>query len=281
MNSRDVRRRADAAADSFDRVDFVHALTRKGLLERLRPVAIDASTVIDLGSATGAGCRPLAKRFRGAHVVAVDLSHAMLRKAKEKQGWFGRPSFVQADATALPFSDHSADVVFSNLLLPWVEDPPQLFAEIARVLRRGGLFAFSTLGPDSLVQLRQAWDAVDEGPHVNPFPDMHDIGDAVVRAGLRDPVLDVDRTAVSYESAGALFADLTAMGARNSQRQRRRSLVGRSQFQAMLRALEGGRQNGRLCFDLELVYGHCWGSGPVAGSGEVRIDPARIRRRRG
>lgn len=280
LRVRDVRRRFDRAAASFDSVDFVQAATRDGLLARLEPVVIEAKTVVDLGSATGSGSRPLARRFRGAHIVAVDLSRNMLLEGKKKRAWLSRSSAVQANAVALPFANHSVDVVFANQLLPWVDDPSLAFAEVSRVLRKDGLFLFATLGPDSLNELRHAWETAGSGTHVNRFLDMHDIGDAAVRAGLRDPVLDVDRLAVTYRSAGALFADLTAMGARNSLRHRDPSLGGAARFQTMVRALEAMREGGVLTLDLELIYGHCWGSGERSAGGEYRVAASEIGRPR-
>jgi len=83
---------------------------------------IEAKTVIDLGAATGTANRSLAKRFRAAHVISVDLARNMLVKARAKKSWLSKTSFAQADARALPFPDESIDVIFSNLLLPWVSE---------------------------------------------------------------------------------------------------------------------------------------------------------------
>lgn len=279
LRVRDVQRRFDRAAARFDSVDFVHAATRDGLLARLEPIVVAAKTVIDLGSATGSAVRLLARRFRGAHIIAADVSRIMLEQSKRKRAWFSRTSAVQAHAAALPFADQSIDVVFANQLLPWVDDPAVVFAEVSRVLRKGGLFLFATLGPDSLIELRQAWSEFDSGEHVNRFLDMHDIGDASVRAGLRDPVLDTDRLTVTYRSAQALFADLTAAGARNSLRHRNRSLGGAGRFKAMVKSLDARRTDGLLTLDLELVYGHSWGAGEQTGREEYRVTPAQIGRR--
>jgi malonyl-CoA O-methyltransferase len=279
LRRRDVQRRFDRAASSFDSADFVHSVTRDGLFTRLDPVVIEAKTVVDLGSATGSGTRLLAKRFRGAHVVAVDLAHEMLVAARRKQTWFSRNSLVQATAEAIPLSDHSVDVVFANMLLPWFSDPTAIFAEVARVLRKDGLFVFATLGPDSLSELRQAWRAVDDSQHVNDFLDMHNLGDAAVRCGLRDPVLDVDHLTVTYNDHNALFQDLTAVGARNSLRSREPSLFGAARFMAMTDALRGATQDGVLSFNLELVYGHCWASGASPDTGEYRVSASQVGRR--
>ena len=256
FNNKHIRRRFERAADSFDSADFVHAATRDGLLLRIEPLMVEASTVIDLGAATGAANRDLGKRFRRARIISVDIAHNMLQKARAKKTWLSKSSFAQADASALPSPNESVDVVFSNMLLPWVDDPAPVFTEIARVLRKGGVFAFATLGPDSLQEINRAWRLVDGGAHVNRFLDMHDLGDALVGAGLSDPVLDVDRLSVNYTSSDKLFRDLTAAGGRNALQQRASTLTGKQRYAAMVTALESAAIDGNIALDLELVYGY-------------------------
>ena len=279
LNSRDVRRRFDRAAAQFDGADFVQATTRAGLLARLEPLLVRPQRILDLGAATGSAGPLLRQRFGRVPVVCVDLSAGMLREARRKRRLFSRQSHVQADATQLPFGDGSFDVVFSNLLLPWVDAPERVFGEVARVLCDGGVFAFSTLGPDSLRQLARAWHAVDSSPHVRQFADMHNVGDALVRTGIRDPVLDVDRLSVRYTGADRLFEDLRATGARNTLRQRERGLCGKTRFGRFRDALAGTADDGLITLDLELVYGHGWriasGNRPV----DIQIDATRIPRR--
>lgn len=246
MDARDAQHRFDQAAATFDSADFVHAVTRDGLLARLEPMTVDARMIIDLGAATGASAQLLRRSFRQAAVVAVDISLSMLERSARRRSWFARRPAVQADARRLPFADHSVDLVFSNLLLPWIDRRETLFSEVTRVLRAEGLFLFSTLGPDSLAGLRP-----------EPFADMHDVGDELVRAGLRDPVLDVDRLTINYRDRQSLNRDLAAVGAGS--------------------CLAGGADS--LDIDLELVYGHCWGAGPLPASGEFRVDAAGIGRR--
>ena len=278
LRSRDVRQRLDDAASSFDAADFVHGVTRDGLLARLLPMTVEAAIVVDLGAATGGAVPLFQQRFRRARVIAVDRSAGMLRAARGKRGLFSKQREVQADAGALPFADGSVDVFFCNLMLPWLDHPDAVFAEVARVLRRDGLFAFATLGPDSLMELRHAWQTVDGGEHVRQFPDMHDVGDALLRAGLRDPVLDVDRLTVNYGGSEALLRDLSAVGARNSLRQRQPGLMGRRRFSRFSDALFAEGTGCSITF--ELVYGHCWG-GEVRGRGaEITVDAAKIPLRR-
>jgi len=280
LRLRDIQRRFDRAAAAFDEADFAHAATRDGLLARLEPLLLRPGTILDLGSATGATGQQLRKRFKRAHVVSLDLSHAMLGQARRNKSWFTRASFVQGDAHRLPFATASFDIVVANQVLPWAPDPQPVFEEVSRVLRKGGVFSFATLGPDSFREIARAWASVDGGVHVNRFPDMHDIGDGLVRAGLRDPVLDVDRLTISYENTDTLFADLTRAGARNTLSDRSRGLFGRDKFRALADALAETGTDGKILLDLELVYGHCWGSGPKNDPAHYEIAANSIPRRR-
>lgn len=280
LRMRDIQRRFDRAAAGFSSADFVHSVTREGLLARLEPLLLQPGAILDLGSATGATGRLLRKRFRRAHVVSLDLSRAMLEVARQNKAWFSRSSFVQGNAHQLPFTDGAFDLVISNQMLPWTPEPQPVFEEVSRVTKKGGLFAFATLGPDSLRQIERAWASIDNQRHVNRFPDMHDIGDGLVRAGLADPVLDVDRLSVSYDDTDKLFADLTRAGARNSLSDRAPGLLGRARFSALKNALAAARSDGKILLDLELVYGHCWGAGRKNDPGNYAIDAKQIPLRR-
>lgn len=280
VNLAHLDRRAERAAPLIDSAAFVHEHTLAGLLERLEPVTMDAALVVDLGCGAGGATPALEKRFRGARIVGVDRSLPLLRLARARRRWLSRAACVRSEPGRLPLADHAVDVVFSNLALAAVDDPAPVAADVSRVLRRDGLFVFATLGPDSLGALRHAWEAVDDGPHVQRFLDMHDLGDLLVRAGLRDPVLDVDRLQLEYESPAALFRDLGAAGARNFLAGRQRSLTGRGRFRRMLAALDEQNAGGKIRIELEIVYGHCWGSGRVQRAGDVRIDAATIPLRR-
>lgn len=280
LNRKHIRRRFEKAASSFDTADFLHAAMREGLLARLEPVLVEANVVIDLGAATGAAGHALTKRFKGSHVVAVDLAHNMLVNGRRRKSWFSKITHAQADAQCLPFADASVDVVFSNMLLPSIGNPDGVFREVSRVLRKDGVFAFATLGPDSLHELMSAWLSIDDAAHVASFADMHDIGDGLVRAGFRDPVLDVERLLVSYEDSGKLFKDLTAVGARNVLSERVRGLTGKGHFDAMTAALDSTAVGGKITLDLELVFGHCWGGEPQDDPTDFRVDADTLTIRR-
>jgi malonyl-CoA O-methyltransferase len=184
----------------------------------------------------------------------------------------------------LPFRDGAVDLMFSNLMLQWCDDLDGALREIRRVLAPSGFFAFSTFGPDTLRELRQAWAAADGGTHVGGFRDMHDIGDAVARAGLAEPVMDVERLTLVYPDVGAISRDLKGLGARNATAARTRGLTGKGRWRAMTAAYEAQRREGLLPATYEVVYGAAWGAvgraAVPAVAGEARIPVHAIRHRR-
>jgi len=280
LNRRDVPRRFDRVARHIGQVDFVHRQAAAGLFDRLLQKQIDAARLLEFGSATGRDHKLLVKRFHGALVIGLDSSLEMLKLARRKRRWFSRVDVVQGDADELPFADGSFDLVYANLLLPWIDDLPACFAAIARVLRKDGLFVFSTLGPDSFRELRAAWGEELAATRVRSFPDMHDVGDSLVRSGLRDPVLDVDVLSLQYRDPDRLLADLRRTGAGNSLLSRERTLVGKARFRGFRERLAGQVTGQPLSLTIELVYGHAWGGGPPPLAGEFRFDAGSIARRR-
>ena len=192
------------------------------------------------------------------------------------------PALVCGDVCRLPLAARSVDLVWSNLTLQWIDELPLALAEFHRVLNVGGLLTFTTFGPDTLRELRQAFAAADASAHVNRFIDMHDVGDMLVQAGFADPVMDMEMITMTYADAGGLMRDLKAIGAQNARVDRRRTLTGRRRWQRMLAALEAFRRDGRLAASFEVVYGHAWKPEPRVvddGRAIVRFDRGPRERR--
>jgi malonyl-CoA O-methyltransferase len=202
-------------------------------------------------------------------VLAVDSARGMLQAAAARRSWF-RPFFaLGADAVRLPLADGSVDLVLSNFMLPWCE-PDAVFAEFRRVLAPRGFLTFTSLGPDTLKELRAAWAKVDSHSRVLQFIDMHDLGDALVRAGFIEPVLDVERYTLEYSDVRALARDLKAVGARNATAGRLKGLTGPRKFAAMQSAYEVHRRSDRLPATYEVVFGQAWSPrAPAARSGSA------------
>lgn len=253
-----VRRSFAHAARSYDEAAVLQARVRDELLQRLDVVRLEPTVVLDLGAGTGHASLALKRRFRSSRVVALDLAEGMLREAGRRQTFLRRFRRVCAHAAALPLRDASVDLVFSNLMLQWCTDPDAVFRECRRVLRPGGLLTFTTFGPDTLVELRRAWAAADRHTHVNRFIDMHDLGDALLRAGLAEPVMDVERYTLTYAEVRELMRDLKAIGAHNANAGRPRGLTGRGALARMTAAYETYRRDGRLPATYEVVFGQAW-----------------------
>jgi malonyl-CoA O-methyltransferase len=279
-----VRAAFDRASASYEAAAVLQSQVADELLSRLDPFDFSPQVILDLGAGTGRGAAELKRRYRGAMVIAVDLAPGMLRQAARHQRLRRRFERVCGDAARLPLESASIDIVFSNLMLQWCDPLDDTLAEVRRVLQPQGHFVFSTFGPDTLKELRSAWAEADGHNHVNRFLDVHDVGDALLRAGLLEPVLDVDRHEFSYENAVTLMRDLKSIGARNETAGRPRTLLGRGHLQRVFKAYEAFRQDGRLPATYEVVYGAAWGAAgrpaAAAHAGEVTISPADIRRKR-
>lgn len=264
-----VRRNFARAAASYEQHDALQREVQADLLGRLDFYLQAPERVLDVGAGTGRGTALLKKRYPKAQVIAVDLAQPMLHAARRHQSLLRPFQRVCAEATALPLPDRSVDVLHSNLCFQWVDDLPALFGECVRVLRPGGLLAFSSFGPDTLKELRAAWASVDEHSHVGRFLDMHDVGDAMINAGLRDPVLDVARYTLTYSEPRALLQELKGLGATHADRARERHLTGKRHYRAMLAAYEAMRVDGRIPATWEVVTAHAWGPPP----GQARRTP--------
>lgn len=258
VDKRWVRDAFDRAAVRYDELAVLQREVADRLLERLDYIRLEPQRILDLGCGTGQVTHPLLKRYKKAQVVALDLAPGMLRQARKRDGWLRRPRYVCGDIEALPIADNSMDLVISSLSFQWCHDLDRVFAECRRVLKPGGLLLFTTFGPDTLKELRASWSAVDGHPHVNQFIDMHDIGDALVRRQLGDPVMDVEHFTLTYERVQDLMKELKGIGAHNVTSGRARGLTGKARLQALMSAYEQFRHEGLLPATYEVVYGHAW-----------------------
>src|SRR6187402_3098985 len=228
LDRRAVMQAFDRASASYDAAAALQERVRNELLERIAELKQTPQTILDLGAGTGHASRALKRAHPRAIVVAADIAPGMLARAKAQSRWLRRFERVRADAYSLPFRTGSFDLVFSSLMLQWCDDLDGVFAEIARVLKPGGVLLFSTFGPGTLAELRDAWGASDApGNHVNHFFDPHALGSALMHAGLSEPVLDVDRTVIGYPDVLTLMHELKAIGAHNVTAGRPRGLTGR------------------------------------------------------
>ncbi|AOH35870.1 malonyl-ACP O-methyltransferase BioC [Luteimonas sp. JM171] len=283
-----IRHAFGRAADTYAGAAGLQREVEDWLLESL--MYLDDTvpgTVVDLGSGPGRATVEMRRRWPKARVVAIDMALPMLQRIDPRAGGgiargLGlRPGIdrVCADAAALPLADGTVDVLFSNLCLQWVEDLQATFAGFRRVLRPGGLLLLSTFGHDTLHELRESFAQADDAPHVSPFVTIADLGDALMHAGFRDPVLDREVLVRGYDDVPALMRELRALGATNALAGRRRTLTGRARFARAAQAydaLRGG--DGKLPASWEVITAMTWAPAPGApirmGGEEVISFPA-------
>jgi malonyl-CoA O-methyltransferase len=281
FDKRQLRRSFEKAARSYDSAAVLQREVCDRLLERLPLLKIDPERILDAGSGTGYAVPGLRRQFPRASVIELDLAVSMLLAARAKVAWWrrvlgaagGRPQ-VCGDLEHLPLQAASIDLVWSNLTLQWSNDLQAWLGECFRVLRPGGVLAFSSFGPDTLKELRAAFAAVDRAVHVNRFVDMHDVGDCLVQTGFAEPVVDMELVTLSYRELGDLMRDLKAIGAHNVNAGRPRGLAGRALFRRVAEEYERWRDARHgLPATFEVLYGVAWKPQPRTGpSGRPVID---------
>jgi len=276
-----IQRAFGRAALTYSQHSSLQRDVEDRLLERLDYFEDQPRRVLDIGCGPGRGTLALRKRFSDAQIVALDLVLPMLKTIRP--GWLRPVARVCANALDLPLADSSVDILFSNLCIQWIADIPALLDEFLRVLRPGGYVAFSTFGPDTLHELRAAWAAADDKPHVSEFADIARLGDAMMAAGFRNPVLDVDRFTLSCTDAPSLMRELKAIGATNADPQRTRGLTGKLHYRRAVEGYERFRVDGKLPATYEVISAHAWApdAGQPRRSGGEEIATFSVDRLRG
>ena len=278
-STRAVRAGFQRASATFAGAAVVHGEARARLLDRLDWVKLSPALIVDAGCGQGEAAAGLAHRYPRARVLAVDSSPAMLGQVRATPE---RTDLLAADASRLPLPADSVDLLFANLLLPWITDLPGLFAELAAVLetRRTGAVQHGRAG----YPLRAGQGLAGGGrrAHIHGFYDMHDVGDALTRSGLAEPVLDVDHLTVTYPSLTALCRESKACGAGNAAVGRRRGLTGRQRWRRMAAAYPLEPGSSPVHATVELIFGQAWGAAPrrAAEPGVTAVPVSDIKRRR-
>ena len=266
LDKRLVRSAFERAAASYDQAAVLQREVGDRMLARLDYIKYIPDIIIDAGSGTGHGSRQLEERYPASQLLSVDIAWSMLLKARPEVSWWkqwlpthkAQNYYICADIEQLPINDTSVGMVWSNLALQWCNDLNRTFNEINRILRVEGLFMFSTFGPDTLKELRQAFKQTDDFSHVNQFVDMHDIGDLLVHNGFSTPVMDMEYITLTYDDVVSVMRDLKAIGAHNVTQGRRQGLTGKTAWQKAINQYETMRHDGKLPATFEVVYGHAW-----------------------
>ena len=266
LDKRQLRIAFERAAASYDQAAVLQREICNRMLSRLDYIKFTPNAILDAGSGTGYGSRKLAMRYPTSRILAVDIAWSMLVHARVPVAWWkkwlpfpgNRTDYICSDMEQLPLKDAYVDMVWSNLALQWCNDLKLTIAEAHRVLRNEGLFMFSTFGPDTLKELRHAFQSVDNFQHTSHFIDMHDIGDLLVNNGFATPVMDMEYITLTYDNVEHVMRDLKMIGAHNVTQGRRRSLMGKNAWRKAVNQYETLRQEGKLPATFEVIYGHAW-----------------------
>ena len=280
IDTRIARRHFGRAANSYAHASRLEAEIGARMLERLDYMKLAPRRVLDAGCGPVRDARALAKRYRKADVLALDFSRAMLHAGRPRLRFFQRrpPKPVCADMARLPLGSATIGLLWSNMALHWAAEPLAVLREFHRVLTVEGLLMFSTLGPDTLAELRVAAGA----GRVHAFTDMHDLGDMLVEAGFAEPVMDAERITIVYPDGEALLSDLRASGQTCAlaglEGEPPRGLAGRKFLSGLKEKLSAQRVAGKLSVSYEVVYGHAWKAAPRrSDDGRAIVQFARRR----
>lgn len=268
---------------------WLHAEVARRLGERLAPIRTQPRRILDWWAGIGGGDAVLRSAYPRADIVAVerDPASAALLASRRPRPWWSLAR-IKGERPALSASASDSELgrcqlVWANMVLQFVADPPALFERWHRLLEVEGLAVFSCLGPASLRELRELYAAAGWPSPAPEFIDMHDLGDMMVEAGFADPVLDQETLTLRWKSGEALLAELRQLGG-NAAPDRFAGLRTPSWRRRLLSALaERADADGSIGLSVEVAYGHGFKTGPRLRPGEpvaVPLDDMRAMVRR-
>lgn len=236
----------------------------KRLFDRLQFMTLQPANVLLWQCGPALMLQALQQQFPMAHLQAVDENVVFIER---NQARFSIQDcrFDRLQATTISAGQYQL-VIGDQLLMTRAKLTDGLIP-VSYQLAPQGLFAATCLGPDSLRELSQALALP------SPFIDMHDFGDAMIKAGMVDPVVDRDFITLSYPTHQALYEEAKLQG-----------------WLALLSnggpriTLDQVRQlpidkDGRIDLSFEIIYGHAWGGDAMrqfqASDGSVRVPMPR------
>ncbi|WP_111642729.1 malonyl-ACP O-methyltransferase BioC [Marinimicrobium alkaliphilum] len=258
LDKRRVAQSFSKAAATYDSVARLQRAVGEHLLTQLPSTTFvsdaQAPMILDLGCGTGYFTEQLALRSPGAQVIGLDIAEGMLQFARRERP--GPGYWLGGDAESLPLADASIDIIYSSLAIQWCSDLPALFAELRRVLKPGGHLLFSTLGPQTLWELKRAWQQVDGYTHVNRFATATAVRQALDAAGLAERDWQAQTRVLGYPKLHELTRELKALGAHNINSGQAAGLTGRHKIDALKLAYEQHRDaEGWLPASYQVFYG--------------------------
>ena len=262
---------------------WLHAEVARRMAERLELILLKPSTIVDWWGGLGAGEALLEAAYPKAERIVVEPGEPWLQRSRERARrpwwtagrWTGGAVHVQTPDEPFPTPPQ---LVWCNMALHLVSDPPALFDRWLGSLRADGFVMFSCLGPGTLRELRGLYARLGWPPPTPGFIDMHDLGDMLVQAGFADPVMDQETLDLRYESPKALLAELRTLGGNTAPDRLKGLRTPRwlRRLESELDALRGA--DGKIGLSVEVAYGHAFKAGPRMQPGAptvVSLDDMR------
>jgi malonyl-CoA O-methyltransferase len=256
---------------------WLHREVARRMAERLQLIKQPPKTVIDWSAWLGGSADALQAALPGATRVLVEPESVLLARsqAQHKPGWWplSRKRAAVFEPAQLPAA--AGDLLWANMVLHGVADPPALLASWHRALAVDGYLMFSTLGPGTLEDLRTLYAEAGWGSPMAPLVDMHDLGDMLVQAGFADPVMDQETVTLTWADADALLAELRTLGGNADPARHAGLRTPRWHARLEQRLQARADAQGRIALRFELVYGHAFrvaAKPRVAAQTEVSLD---------
>lgn len=280
--NKDIQLAFNKAASHYAEAAFLYRATGERLLSRLDYMRCNPQVILDAGCGLGNLSEKLLECYPKAQIVALDFSENMMKIGKENHV---APSInrVIGNMLNLPLQSESVDMIFANQSIQDVEDLTGLFLAFHRVLKPEGVLLFSTLGPDTLKELKAAWSSVDTYGHIREWKDLHVLGDALMSQQFIQPVMDREEIVVHYKSPATLLKDLKDQGSYNVHPLRRKGLMGVDARDYLFYQLEQQKKDEKIALTYEVVYGQAWRgenrSTYNAQTGETSFSLDKLRRK--
>jgi malonyl-CoA O-methyltransferase len=257
---------------------WLHREVARRMAERLAIVRLQPTQLIDWWSWLGGGAELLDAAYPQARRIAVEPTPALreLSQAAARRPWWSARRWAAPAPAVLDEGDElpaGSQLVWANMVLHAVVDPPALFAHWERALAIDGFVMFSCLGPGTLRELRVLYQRLGWAVPTPNFIDMHDLGDMLVQAGFADPVMDQETITLQWPNAQALLDELRSIGG-NAAPHRGAGLRTPRWRQRLLHELGSlAGPDGRLSLSFEVAYGHAFRAAPRMRRGEATSVP--------
>jgi malonyl-CoA O-methyltransferase len=260
-----IKNQFNKNAAKLHTLSFIYREIAERMLNRLNYIKVNPKQILDIGSGLNIDTKLLQQKFSKSSIIKLDMAIEILKLNQKKNSFFKKlfyknQELVCANTINLPIANQSIDLIWSNLVLPYVNDLELLLKEIHRVLTIGGSLLISGLSVDSLRQLREL------GLSTYNFPDMHIIGDILVHLGFTNPVTDVEYITLEYDNIGQLLSDIRLIGCGGAINNA--SKLTKTEYLSLHNKFAQITQNGVIPLTLEVFYAHAWKDKPYIDIGE-------------